>query len=223
MRSGFLLIACTSVLAACSVIRRPDPASCAPGVWLRGDIGCTPCARSVCEPCASEPTAECGQYDCVAFDALLLDEDGRYLEMSLRRLEFTRQLSALHIPGAESTGDWWIDADGRLVQESDAGARRVSPLACDSVSLRRGQEVFGLSRVTLASALRGAWATADWRTPIALPLTACASNSFEGLASVGLGRTIDPLDACVRADPGLEEQLLRFAGDHRDEYFLFDY
>lgn len=61
------------------------------------------------------------------------------------------------------------------------------------------------------------------RTPVSLPLTACENNSFEGLAGVGLGRTIDPLDVCVRADLGLEEQLLRFAGDHRDEYFLFDY
>lgn len=162
MRVALVVVACTCVLVGCSVIRGPDPASCAPGVWLRGDIGCTPCTRRVCEPCASEPTAECGQYDCVAFDALLLNEDGRYLETSLRRLEFARQLSALHIPGADSTGDWWIDAGGRLVQESDAGARRVSPLACDSASLRRGEEVFGLARVTLATALRDAWATGDW-------------------------------------------------------------
>lgn len=149
-------------LAACTVLRGPEPAACAAGVWVRGDHRCTPCVDRECEPCTSDVTSECGHHDCVAFEALVLRADGRYLEASLRRLEFEDQLSAIHAPGAESTGDWWIDDERRLVMESDAGERRMVALACDAVTLRRGTELYGVARATLGAAIEDAWTAGDW-------------------------------------------------------------
>ncbi len=127
---------------------------CVVGAWLASDHACM---------CAVGATMECGQDDCVESTALLLTEDGRALEIGVRRLELQRRFSA--ISGRVSPlqySQWAIDGMGQLVITRGDGSEFAAAVSCDASTFIRLETLFGRASTPLEAALFAAWDAEEW-------------------------------------------------------------